>query len=602
MKFSRLMRLVWLVVILAAPGSLLAKTAANPSETTYKITIPDPGRHIFHVAMRVNNPGTNLLVKMPMWMQAIYEFHNYAEQVQDIKAHDSSGASIEITAVDNHTWRISPKTGPIVIDYDLDVSDKHKLSGKSYLEKQSGVINGGAFFLYTPDTRRKPSTVTIILPKGWSAAAALDSEPSSAPDTISFDAKDYDELTDSPIILGQFKRTDFTLQSIPFSVITDAHIAHNRNEIVESAKQIAAREVEFFGGAPFDRYIFMYYSTKDPSGGGYRTSLVGTEHLKSTIITVDPDFDVSPASTTIYRSATAHELFHAWNVKAVRPVALNYPDFDIAPAVQSLWLLEGFTEYYAQKFMFQLYDNGRYASFYDDISEYLQEAQYAVSLTRLSLNAPLESVEEFTKLYSKGTITGLLLDLKLRQMTHNRYGLDDFMRHLWQRYGRNRTPYNETDLLPILNSVGDGDLSEYYKKYITGMDPLPLNEYLAIGGWKVDGLEVKSPYIGWQLDEAFTVVDLDHNGNAARAGVKIGDKLVGFEKNEVNVQTMNRFIDKFSDSSTVSCTVERNGDRINIQIRPIETLLLKPAMVELSNSSPVQIETRRAVLSATNGN
>src|SRR5581483_2787714 len=602
MKFSRLMRLVWLVVILAAPGSLLAKTAANPSETTYKITIPDPGRHIFHVAMRVNNPGTNLLVKMPMWMQAIYEFHNYAEQVQDIKAHDSSGASIEITAVDNHTWRISPKTGPIVIDYDLDVSDKHKLSGKSYLEKQSGVINGGAFFLYTPDTRRKPSTVTIILPKVWSAAAALDSEPSSAPDTISFDAKDYDELTDSPIILGQFKRTDFTLQSIPFSVITDAHIAHNRNEIVESAKQIAAREVEFFGGAPFDRYIFMYYSTNDPSGGGYRTSLVGTEHLKSTIITVDPDFDVSPASTTIYRSATAHELFHAWNVKAVRPVALNYPDFDIAPAVQSLWLLEGFTEYYAQKFMFQLYDNGRYASFYDDISEYLQEAQYAVSLTRLSLNAPLESVEEFTKLYSKGTITGLLLDLKLRQMTHNRYGLDDFMRHLWQRYGRNRTPYNETDLLPILNSVGDGDLSEYYKKYITGMDPLPLNEYLAIGGWKVDGLEVKSPYIGWQLDEAFTVVDLDHNGNAARAGVKIGDKLVGFEKNEVNVQTMNRFIDKFSDSSTVSCTVERNGDRINIQIRPIETLLLKPAMVELSNSSPVQIETRRAVLSATNGN
>src|SRR5579871_1675977 len=140
--FSRIVRSVFFFALLVAPVSVFAQRPAGQSETSYKVTIADPGHHIFHVAMRINHPAQDLLVKMPVWMQAIYEVHNYAEQVQDLRAHSDSGTPVTITSVDPHTWKLASITGPVIIEYDLDVGNQHKLSGKSYLEKQSGVING----------------------------------------------------------------------------------------------------------------------------------------------------------------------------------------------------------------------------------------------------------------------------------------------------------------------------------------------------------------------------------------------------------------------------------------------------------------------------
>ncbi|HYM01097.1 MAG TPA: hypothetical protein VEZ90_19215 [Blastocatellia bacterium] len=599
---SRLVRCLAFISLLAGPVLAGSRTGDASTATSYIVTIPDPGKHVFHVAMHINSSEPTIQVKMPTWMQAAYEIQSYYEQMQGVTGHDEAGKGVQVAAVDGHTWRISPpKVEPIVIEYDLDVSDKHKLFAKSYLEKQVGMISGGTFFLYDPTERRKPTLVKVILPKGWAAAAALDNADSgSSPDAACFKAKDYDELTDSPIMLGSFKRTDFSVEGIPFSVVTDERISHDQNSFVESARQIAQREIDFFGSAPFDRYIFMYYSTKDPSGGGERTPLVGVEHLKSTLITIDPEFDAIPIAKSICRSASAHELFHAWNVKATRPVSLNYPDFDTAPAVQSLWLLEGFTEYYAQKFMFQLYGGDKYASFYQGIGQYLTDSQYSLSLARLSLRAPWESLRDFGILYSKGSIAGLLLDLKLRQLTNNQRGLDDFMRQLWVKYGRNRKPYNEQDLLPILNEVAKSDLSEFYQHFIIGLDPLPLSDYLAIGGLTINGQEQKSPFMGWEFNyRTWTVVDLDHTGNAAKAGAQIGDKLVKIDKSDVNQQSLNKMTNAFARGETPICTIERNGTQTDIKIKQVETMLIKPTINESPHATPEQIAIRKAVLSAT---
>jgi predicted metalloprotease with PDZ domain len=597
------LRFIGIILFLAFPvhPGLARAMSSDGAPTAYVVTIPDPNKHVFHVAMRVNRPASTLQVKMPTWMEAAYELQNYAEQVQGLKAHDDVGTTIEALVVDNHTWRfVMPKPAPVIIEYDVDVGDKHKLFSKSYLEKQTGVISGGTFFLYEPGERNKPATVKINLPKGWSAAASLDAgESASAPDSISFAARDYDELIDSPIMLGIFKRTDFTVQGIPFSVITDARMSHRLTELVESARQIATRELDFFGGAPFDRYLFIYYSTSDPSGAGAKIALLGVEHLKSTLITINPEFEATARFRPEIRSVSAHELFHAWNVKAIRPVALNHPNFDAAASVRSLWLLEGFTEYYARKFMWQLYGDGKYASFYSQISNYLVQSQYSVSLAHLSLNAPFESIDQFGKLYTKGTVAGLLLDLKLRQLTNNDRGLDDFMRQLWTTYGRSRNPYNEDDLLPVLERVASAQLGEYYQRYIIGLDALPLKEYLAIGGLSVTGTEQKSPYIGWILNQQMLVANLDRDGNAAKAGIQIGDKLVAIDKSEVTLQTMSKLVNNFARGDAVNCTVERKGSRMEVRIKPVETLLVNTVLTELSHSSASQIATRRAILSAT---
>lgn len=339
-------RLLILLALLTINYSQSLRAADNPAAVQYSVSIPDPSKHVFHISMEIKKPSSvDFDVKMPIWMQAVYELQTYGEQVQAIKAHNEAGAAIELSSVNDHTWRVKlAQLEPVIIEYDLDVSDKHKLFGKSYLEKQTALLHGGSSLLYVQTERRKPVSINFKLPTGWSSAAALDGDANTTATaaaatttgTVTYTARDYDELTDSPIMLGSFKRTDFNVAGIPFSVAIDTRIHHSNTEIIESAQKIAAREIGFFGGAPFNRYLFIYYLTKDTSGAGLPASMVGIEHLKSTLITVDPNFDTSPRSTFAYREVTAHELFHAWNVKAIRPAALDYPDFDKAPVVRSL--------------------------------------------------------------------------------------------------------------------------------------------------------------------------------------------------------------------------------------------------------------------------
>lgn len=603
-------RVLLLLALLTIGCPQLLRAADNPAAVQYSVSIPDPSKHIFHISMEIKKPSSvNVELKMPIWMQAVYELQTYGEQVQAIKAHNEAGAAIELTSVNDHTWRLKlNQLEPVIIEYDLDVGDKHKLFGKSYLEKQTALLHGGSSLLYVQTERRKPVSINFKLPAGWSSAAALDGEAhattaaaATTTNAITYTARDYDELTDSPIMLGSFKRTDFNVAGIPFSVAIDTRIHHSNAEIIESAQKIAAREISFFGGAPFNRYLFIYYLTKDTSGAGLPASMVGIEHLKSTLITVDPNFDTSPRSTFAYREVTAHELFHAWNVKAIRPAALDYPDFDKAPVVRSLWLLEGFTEYYAQKFLAQLFGDEKHEQFYKQINEDLFAAELPVSLQQLSLQSPTESIDDFSLLYSKGTAAGLLLDLKMRQLTKNARGLDDFMRTLWTRYGKARAAYDENALLKLLNDTAQNDLTHFYRKYIVGVSPLPLNDYLQLGGWTLKGQKIKSPFMDFTVAKN-VVMDVAASGNAELSGIQLGDKIIAVDGTMLDEQnTFGKLVAKRGVGAKHTFTIERDGGkREEIPFKYETTFIRNPTIAELPDATPEQLATRRAVLSQTN--
>ncbi len=601
----------WLIFALLLAACALPVYAASNAAVVYKVAIPDPAKHIFHISMEMKNPSSlSFDVKMPVWMQAVYELQTYGEQVQGIKAHNEQNEAVELAAINDHTWRVKlSKLAPLIIEYDLDVSDKHKLFGKSYLEKQTALLHGGSSLLYVQAERRKPVSITIQLPASWSAATALDkafdtnSGETTTASVVAYAARDYDELTDSPIMLGAFKRVDFTAAGVPFSIAIDTRIKHSSAELIESAQRIAAQEINFFGSAPFDHYLFIYYSTKDTTGAGLPSPMVGIEHLKSTLITVDPGFDNVPRiSTFAYREVTAHELFHAWNVKAIRPAALDYPDFDHAPVVRSLWLLEGFTEYYAQKFLAQLFGDDKHEQFYKQLGEDLTAAELPVSLQQLSLQAPTEAIEQFALLYYKGTVAGLLLDLKMRQLTGNKRGLDDFMRTLWTRYGHTRVAYDENELPKIINETAQNDLSGFYRNYIVGISPLPLEDYLQIGGWTIKGQKIKSPFVDFALMKGI-VTEIALGGNAELSGIKLQDKVIAVDGTPLDEQnTFGKLIAKRGAGAKHTFTIERAGKREEIPFKYEAMLIRQPTFAELPNATPDQLATRRAVLSFTNAN
>ncbi|HZS06418.1 MAG TPA: PDZ domain-containing protein [Blastocatellia bacterium] len=595
----------WLAVALFVLVSVPPVLAAEPA-ITYTVTMPQPSKHVFHVAMEIRNPtSVTLEVRMPTWMQAIYELQKYAEQVGQIKAHTPSGEPVGLTALNDHAWQVTPAgSSPVVIEYDLDVGGRHKLFGKSYLEKSAALIHGGSFFLYSPAHRRASVSVTIDLPENWQAATALvGSTGGRGPGTTTFVAQDYDELTDSPIMLGKFQRTDFEVAGIPFSVVTDERLNSRHNGLVESARKIAAHTIEFFGGAPFDRYLFLYFDTDDPSGAGHKTWMVGYEHLKSTLITVDPHLGQASADTSnfLYRSVSAHELFHAWNVKAIRPVALHYPDLDQPPAVRSLWLLEGFTEYYAQKFMAQIFGDGKYADFYARMNRYLRSAAAPVSLEQVSLSAATESLDEFSLLYYRGSSAALLLDLRLRQTTRNERGLDDFMRALWAHYGAKRTPYAEDALPGIINEIAAADVGDFHLHYLAGIYPLPVESYLRFGGWGVRGPTGKSVLLGLALNnQTGEITDIVPDGNADKAGLKLKDKVIAINGTPLGRgDDWNRLTEKRGEGKEFLFAIERAGERQQVKLRLEAKVPLEPVMFELPDATAEQLATRRAVLAPT---
>ncbi|MFN7946110.1 MAG: site-2 protease family protein [Blastocatellia bacterium] len=587
--------LLVVALLLMLPSGI---SAAEPA-VAYTVSFPQPSKHVFHVVMEIRQPATTFEVRMPIWMQAVYELQRYAEQITQIRAHLPNGEPVELKPRNDHTWQLSlAQAAPVVIEYDLEVSNKHKLFGKSYLEKSGAVIHGGSFFLYSPELRGAPVSLTLELPKGWQAATSL--AGSSSADKAEFSAQDYDELTDAPVMLGEFRRTDFTVSGIPFAVVTDERLGNRHKSLVANAQRIAAHTLDFFGGAPFDRYLFLYFSTEDPSGAGHNTALVGYEHLKSTLITIDPDLSRAPSDflTYLYRNVSAHELFHAWNVKAIRPAQLHNPDFDQPPAVRSLWLLEGFTEYYAQKFLLQLFDAGRTAGFYERLNRNLRACVTAISLEQISLEAATESLDRFSLLYSRGSTAGLLLDLRLRHVTHNARGLDDFMRALWQRYGALRQPYQESALPDLINEIAATDISDFHRHYIAGIYPLPLESHLRFGGWAVRGPTARSTMIGLALHpQTGEITDLTEGSNAELAGLKIGDKIIAVNGRPLaESENLSRMLEK---GKEFQMTIERQGERREVRIKAEARLPLEPVIIESSDATPEQSATRRAVLSAT---
>lgn len=263
--------------------------------------------------------------------------------------------------------------------------------------------------------------------------------------------------------------------------------------------------------------------------------------------------------------------------------------------------MEGFTEYYAQKFLAQLFGDEKHEQFYKQIDEDLFAAELPVSLQQLSLQSPTESIDDFSLLYSKGTAAGLLLDLQMRQSTKNARGLDDFMRALWTGYGKTRAAYDENALLKLLNDTAQNDLSDFYRKYIVGISPLPLSDYLQLGGWTLKGQKIKSPFMDFAVAKN-VVMDVAANGNAELSGIQLGDKIIAVDGTTLDEQnTFGKLVAKRGIGAKHTFTIERDGGkREEIPFKYETTFIRNPTIAELPDATPEQLATRRAVLSQTN--
>ncbi len=378
-------------------------------------------------------------------------------------------------------------------------------------------------------------------------------------------AKTYDELADGPIEIGKFQEFDLPGVSPHVDVVIHGD-NWKKKRVEEDLKRICQYELKLMGGAPFERYTFILHFGKGTGGGGM-------EHANSTAIGVHSD-EYLPG-------VAAHEFFHLWNVKRIRPASLDPVDYTKEQYTRALWFAEGVTNTYGS---YTLVRSGIWSKeqFYADLGEQITElegrpANRWQSAEQSSLDAwlekyPLYNQPEFSvSYYTKGQVLGDLLDILIRDRTGNAKSLDDVLRLMNTNFAKREKTYRDSlDVQLTAETIGGSSFEEFFRKYVAGTDPLPYQQILALAGLALRTVERRRPALGFFAEHdpsgPFVVSTVDSEGPATQAGLHAGDVILNWNGGEAPGR-VEHWLQEQKAGDLLKLRVRREDKEISLEFR-----------------------------------
>lgn len=586
----------FVIALCVTSQAILAQSPAP--QLDYTVRVANARDHLFHITIQVNNvasPTTDLT--LPAWTPGWYTIMPYAANVMRLQAKDAAGNRLVLHAVDKQTWRIETKGNrAITVDYDY-LANNLSVNGAE-LNEQRGYFVGTNLFLYVPGhTTDTPSNVKFEVPAGWRIATGLQraSEPNA------YRARNFDNLVDCPVMLGDFDEDLATAHGKTIHVVIDKkgqYNAEQRKRLADMSARVIDSEGKMFGGLPYDEYWILFLSGQNLRIGG------ALEHENSTNFMAGREMPKDPASLV---DGVAHEHFHVWNVKRIKPTAIIPYDYSHEIYFRELWFAEGVTDYYTDVHM-------RRAKLISS-EEYLQSLARGIDVlqrneARLWISATDASVSTWTtytgggpftmNYYNKGALLGMLLDLEIRNATSGKQSLDDVMRHLFDNFYKQGRGYTVEDVEQICSQIAGRSFKEFFARYITSTDELDYNASLAHVGLRLEQGQAQA-YLGVQVDyegEA-KVRSINAGSPAAEAGIKEGDVLLSV--GDVNVGADNGWSDEFRKRYTkagesFALKIKRDGQPMTLEAKTKLRGQNEYRIVELENATAAQRDLRKGWL------
>lgn len=460
--------------------SVISIPAAKMAYTVTPVLADTP---YYHIELKYSGfNGDRLHFSMPVWTPGYYQLMNYAASVRNFTAKDGNGQILKWKKQEENGWVVhTPSSSDIVLEY--DVRSTRPFVAANYLDKDRGYISPAGMFMHRKGGIRQPVTVTIKPLEGWNGVA-------SGMDTVkgmshTYTAPDFDILYDSPILMGRLESLPpFEVQGKLHRFIAYSPGTFDKVMFMNDLKKIVETSAAVIGDIPYDHYTFLAIGR----GGG------GIEHLNSTSISFNGDGLNSREGKLRMYNFLAHEYFHHYNVKRIRPAELGPFDYDHGSKTRMLWVSEGFTVYYEYLIL-------RRAGFLSQ-EEVLQSLQrniraYESRPGRLLQSAAAASYETWKdgpfgagdsgiSYYDKGPVLGALLDLKIRHETKNRFSLDDVMRTLYQDfYKAQNRGFTEAEFRTVCERTAGVPLDEYFD-YANTVKPLDYRKYFAYAGLDIE--------------------------------------------------------------------------------------------------------------------
>jgi predicted metalloprotease with PDZ domain len=477
-------------------------------------------RRQIHVEMSFAVPDAQpVALSLPSWTPGSYETDDYSRNVSGLWARQN-GVEVRWDMADFDTWRVYPEgRGEITVGFDYLADD---LDVQTSWSKPDFVYFNGTNIFFFPDggDLSFPSRVTFHTEPDWKVVTAM-----TEVSTREFSASDYHELVDKPTFVGRFDvdsaRVDgrwHRLASYPEGALAGAARATLWDQIQKMMPPLEA----VIGEVPFDRYTTLLVFDQEYGAGA------ALEHADSHLGVYHPGFIGSPVLALI----TAHEIFHAWNVKRIRPADMWPYDYSRRMPTELLWVSEGITDYYADLALVR----GKIVSpeyFYTTTRDKIDEIRGVppVALEDASLSAWVSPRDGTADIYySKGSLAGLMLDILIRDASDNRRSLDDVMATLYRMDYLHGKGFTEEDLWGAIGEAAGGRaFDDFHDAYVDGRDPYPWGEVLPLAGLRIETDVDRTPVMGvtTTVDKAGIVVaNVDPDGAAAAAGVRVGDHIV----------------------------------------------------------------------------
>ena len=502
------------------------------AEIHYHVSLAHPEQHLFHVTVEVPGVKDHVDLQMAAW-DALYEIRDFSSHVQRVTA-SVNGQDVPIEKLDKLTWRVQA-TGTVKVSYDTFWDDPGPFS--SQLNSEHAFINPAMILLYVPGRRAEKSILSLHDVTGeWNVASPslvlLESMGGARMFTI--EAPTFDALADSPIEASHFE--EFTLHDMtpPVRVIIHGD-DYKRHDVETALRRICAYEIKLMDGAPYPDYTFIFHIGKAANGSGG-----GMEHANSTAIYIP--------SGALLPNISAHEFFHLWNVKRIRPASLEPLDPTREMYTRSLWFAEGVTNTISS---YALVRTGIWSKqeFLQDLSQQITEiesrpAEQWQSAEQSSLDAWLEKYALYNQpqrsvsYYTKGQVLGFLLDIVLRDRTDNQRSLDDLLRAMNTDFAREGKFYRDSlDIRLESEKLIGGSLADFFDNYVGGANPLPYQNLLARAGLELRSHESVRATLGFlpqrEPGAPWVVAAVDADGPAAKSGLQVGDELLRWNNTDV---------------------------------------------------------------------
>ena len=411
----------------------LASNSFAAVKVAFTVSMQNPAAHTFHVRMRADGLSAPLEdFQLPQWSTGYYGILNFSRYISNFHAADGAGRELVWDKTARNTWRLVTGNSPVIL-VEYDVFGATRFSANNYLGEDRAFLSPAGLFVHPAGMLDVPVTLELEVPSAWPHISTGLEPVNGKPST--FSAPNFDVLYDCPILIGTQEILQFDVRSVPhYIAIENVPASVSRAQMTADLKAIVTAATTIFGEVPYRHYTFLMMGT----GGG------GIEHSNSSANQFDGASLTTPAGYLRWLSFIAHEYFHNFNVKRIRPLALGPFDYDQENLTELLWVSEGLSVYYQDLLLVRagLMSREQYldklaaaiGTFENSPGRNYQSATEASLNTWNSGSGVAGDRNTTISYYNNGAMLGAMIELNIRAASGNRHSLDDVMRGLYRKY------------------------------------------------------------------------------------------------------------------------------------------------------------------------